>query len=64
LSNIWLAIDYAELGQMQDARVEVAKMLRKSPGYSAEMFGQRILPLADPRLREQIVADLRKAGLK
>jgi adenylate cyclase len=63
LSHIWLAIDYAELGQMQDARAVVAKVLRKSPGYSAEMFGQRIIPLADPKLRERLVADLRKAGL-
>jgi hypothetical protein len=41
----------------------VATVLRMSPGYSAEAFGQRIIPLADPKLRERFVADLHKAGL-
>jgi hypothetical protein len=64
LARIWLVIDYVETGQKQDARAEVAKVLRSSPSYSAERFGQRLIPLIDPNLRERLVADLRKAGLK
>jgi TolB-like protein/DNA-binding winged helix-turn-helix (wHTH) protein len=63
LSHIWLAIDYAELGQMQDAHAVVVKVLGMCPGYTAEEFGQRVIPLADADLRERFITDLRKAGL-
>jgi adenylate cyclase len=63
LSYIWLAIDYAELGQMQDAHAVVAKVLRMCPRYTAEEFGQRIVLLADPNLRKRLITDLRRAGL-
>jgi adenylate cyclase len=58
-----LAFLYTELGQAEEARVEVAEILRISPNFSLEAWRQRI-PYKNPADLERFLAALRKAGLK
>jgi adenylate cyclase len=58
-----LAIVYSELGREEEARAEVAEVLRLSPNYSLEGLRQR-LPYKDPAEGERYLAALRKAGLQ
>ncbi len=62
-AHVFLAVIYSELGREEEARAEVAEILRISPHYSLEVVRQRI-PYKDPALLERQVAALRKAGLK
>jgi adenylate cyclase len=61
--HYFLAISYSELDRQEEARTEVAAVLRISPNYSLEVLRQR-LPYKDPAVLERITAALRKAGLK
>jgi adenylate cyclase len=56
-------ICYAELGREEQARAEVAELLRLIPDFSLEYWRQ-ILPFKDPAMLERELAALRKAGLK
>jgi tetratricopeptide (TPR) repeat protein len=58
-----LAVLYSELGREEEARAEVAEMLRISPQFSLKVYGQR-MPFKNPADRERYIAALRKAGLK
>jgi adenylate cyclase len=58
-----LAVLYSELGREEEARAEVAEMLRISPQFSLKVYGQRI-PFKNPADLERYLAALRKAGLK
>jgi tetratricopeptide (TPR) repeat protein len=58
-----LAATYSELGRMEEARAEVAEVLRLSPNFSLEMLRQ-MNPQKDPALAERSIEALRKAGLK
>lgn len=58
-----LAVLYSELGQEEEARAEVAEMLRISPHFSLKVYGQRV-PFKNPADLERYLAALRKAGLK
>jgi adenylate cyclase len=58
-----LAAIYNELGREEEARAEVAEMLRLSPHYSLE-FSRQISPYKDPVVTERMVAALHKAGLR
>ena len=58
-----LAVLYSELGQEEEARAEVAEMLRISPQFSLKVYGQRI-PFKNPADLERYLAALHKAGLK
>ena len=58
-----LAALYSELGREEEARAEVAEMLRISPQFSLKVYGQRI-PFKDPTALGRYLAALRKAGLK
>jgi adenylate cyclase len=58
-----LAVLYSELGREEEARAEVAEVLRISPNYSLEGVRQR-LPFTDPAEARRYLAALRKAGLK
>ena len=56
-------VKYSELDREEEARAEVAEVLRINPKYSLEGVRQR-LPFKDPVQLECILAALRKAGLK
>jgi adenylate cyclase len=58
-----LAALYNKLGQEEEARAEVAEMLRISPQFSLKEYGQKV-PFKDPTDLERYLAALRKAGLK
>ena len=52
-----------EMGRNDDARAEVAEVLRLSPHYSLATWRQ-VYQYKDPAVKERWLADLRKAGLK
>jgi adenylate cyclase len=58
-----LAVCYAELGQLEAARAEMAELLRLNPRYSLEWVRQNF-PYKDPADLERFLDGLRKAGLK
>jgi hypothetical protein len=60
---MWLAIEDVELGRNDDARAEVAEVLRLSPHYSLATW-QQVYQYKDPAVPDRWLADLRKAGLK
>jgi adenylate cyclase len=57
-----LAVIYSELGREEEARAEVAEMLRVSPSYSLASVQNR--PFKNPVVVERFVESLRRAGLK
>jgi adenylate cyclase len=59
----FLATIYSRLGREEEARAEVAEILRISPNFSLEVLRQR-LPYKDPAVLERFLDGLRKAGLK
>jgi hypothetical protein len=65
-----LTVANVELGRMDQARAEVAKLMRLSPQLTlenerrAEERGVEAFPIKDRALRERNLADLGKAGLK
>jgi hypothetical protein len=54
---------YSESGQEEEARAAAAEMLKLSPDFSLEFWGQT-LPVTDPATLERVLTALRKAGLK
>jgi tetratricopeptide (TPR) repeat protein len=62
-AHLMLAAVYSELGQVAEARAEVAEVLRINPKFSLELHRQR-MPIKDPAVLERHLAALRKAGLK
>jgi tetratricopeptide (TPR) repeat protein len=58
-----LAVTYGELGREEEARAELAEVLRLSPSTSLEVLRQR-LPFKDPAVLERWLAALGKVGLK
>ena len=63
LAHFGLAASYSALGQMAEARAEVAEVLQTNPDFSLEVWQQRV-PYQDPAVTERMVSALRKAGLK
>jgi adenylate cyclase len=61
-THLYLAVIYSELGR-EEARAEVAEVLRLSPNFSLEGV-RRTLPFKDPAEVERHLAALRKAGLR
>jgi adenylate cyclase len=59
----FLAAIYSELGREEEARAEVAEILRISPNFSLEVLRQR-LPYKDPADLERFLDGLHKAGLQ
>jgi adenylate cyclase len=57
------AIIYSRLGREEEARAEVAEILRLNPKYSLEVLRQ-ITPYKDPADLERFLDGLRKAGLR
>ncbi|MBI3247073.1 MAG: adenylate/guanylate cyclase domain-containing protein [Deltaproteobacteria bacterium] len=62
-AHVNLAICYAELGRLEEARAEAAEVLRLNPKYSLEVWRQ-ITPFKDPTVSERLAAALRQVGLK
>lgn len=62
-AHLTLAALYRELGQVAEARVKTAEILRLNPNFSLEVHKQRT-PIKDPATLERHIAALRKAGLK
>jgi adenylate cyclase len=61
--HVNLAAVYSELGREEEARAEVAEVLRINPKWSLEIWKQR-QPYKDPAMVERVFAALRKTGLK
>jgi TolB-like protein/tetratricopeptide (TPR) repeat protein len=62
-AHLTLAAAYSELGKEEEARAEVAEVLRINPQFSLEVHKQRV-PIKDSLMLERHIAALRKAGLK
>ena len=62
-AHLSLATLYVELGQEEDAQAEAAEILKLSPNFSVEVWGQRDTNKDQAQI-EQGMAALRKAGLK
>jgi len=60
--HLWLASAYAQLGQLEEARKEVAEVLRINPGFTIESW-KRLAVYKDPKDAEHRIDGLRKAGL-
>ncbi len=58
-----LAVLYQESGRQEEARAEVAAVLRLFPGASIEDSRQRCLYVREPALLERFFDGLRKAGM-
>jgi adenylate cyclase len=58
-----LAGVYITLGREEEARAEAAEILRMSPNFLVDAWGQ-MLPFKNPADSERYLAPLRKAGLK
>jgi adenylate cyclase len=67
-NNPWVHVHqvyaYSELGREQEARAEVAEVLRVSPGFSVEQVKQIVPRNWQEPGHQRFLADLRKAGLK
>jgi tetratricopeptide (TPR) repeat protein len=61
--HLFLAELYSQLGREEEARAEAAEHLRRNPDWSLEVFRQRS-PLRDQAMLNQMVENMRKAGLK
>jgi len=61
-THLFLAASYVELGQEEEARAEVAEILRISPDYRSG--SKSWAPWKDQTVPKRIRAALRKAGLK
>lgn len=61
-ARIRLAIIYGEMNRIDQARAEVAEILRLNPQASIQGLAQR-LPYLDPALKERYLDALRMAGL-
>jgi adenylate cyclase len=58
-----LAATYARLGQMDEARAEVAQVLRLGPGFTISGAGRTLSAFKDPEDDEHFFDGLRMAGL-
>jgi len=63
ITRAYLATSYIEIGRKQEARAEVAEVLRTNPMLSLEVLRQRE-PYKDQAVLERIFDALRKVGLK
>jgi hypothetical protein len=57
-----LAVSFAELGMLEEARKEAAEILKETPSFSVDVWKERI-PYVDPALNDKFAEGLRRAGL-
>jgi adenylate cyclase len=62
-AHLNLAACYAELDRLEEARAEVAEVLRLDPHFSLEVLRQNFA-YKEPAALERFLGGLRKAGLK
>jgi hypothetical protein len=62
IARKFVATSLAQLGRTDEARVEIAELLKFQPGASVATFGQQ--PFRHKWMRELHVEGLRKAGLR
>jgi adenylate cyclase len=62
-THLRLAATYVKLGREKEARAEAAEVLRIHPKFSLEHYA-KTLPFKDQSVADDIIACLRKAGLK
>jgi adenylate cyclase len=62
-AHVWLAATYAQLGQLEEARAEVAEVLRIEPKYTIDGTERRLRSFKFPEHAEHFFDGLRKAGL-
>jgi adenylate cyclase len=62
-AHIWLAATYAQLGQLEEARAEVAEVLRIEPAYTIDGTERRLRSFKFPKDADHFFDGLRKAGL-
>lgn len=62
-THVWLAANYAQLGQMAEARAEVTEVLRIGPKYTIDGTSGRIATFKNPKDAAHFFGGLRKAGL-
>jgi hypothetical protein len=58
-----LAASYGMMGREQEARTEVAEVLRINPKFSLDYF-VKTTPQKDQAIKEKTINALRKAGFK
>jgi adenylate cyclase len=58
-----LAATHAQLGQVEEARAEAAKILRLGPSFTISGVGRRLSAFKSPWDDKQFFDGLRKAGL-
>jgi adenylate cyclase len=61
--HVGLAVTYAQLGQMENARAAVAEVLRVQPDYTISGTARRLVAFKDPEDDKHFLDGLRKAGL-
>jgi adenylate cyclase len=61
--HLWLAATYARLGQLDEARANVAEVLRLRPGYTISEAGRRLAGFKHGRDDKHFFGSLRKAGM-
>jgi adenylate cyclase len=62
-AHVWLAATYAQLGQLAEARAEVAEVLRIEPTYTIDGTERRLRRLKFLKDAEHYFDYLRKVGL-
>ncbi len=62
-AHVFLAAIHCRQGNNDEARTEVAEVLRISSDYTLERFAEMI-PIADQAIMVEVLDDLRKAGLR
>ena len=61
--HINLAVTYAQLGQIGEARTEAAEVLRVQPNFTISGTARRLVAFKDPEDEKHYFEGLRKAGL-
>jgi adenylate cyclase len=62
--HVELAATYVMMGREEEARAEVAEVLRINPKFPADFAPLFLAGYKDPSVRRKIIDALRKAGLK
>ena len=61
--HVGLAVTYAQMGQMEEARAEAAEVLRVQPNFTISGTVRQLAAFKDPEDDKHYFEGLRKAGL-
>ena len=61
-THLWLAVVYASLGRIEEARAATAEVLRQAPQFSIDSQ-KRGAPYKDQAMKDRFIEALRKAGV-